>query len=146
MAGKPTPEGKIHMANRLMTRNYMTLEKGPVALYTRATIGAVGAPTLVPLSSKGVYNITRTGVGAYDVKFGLSATAVDTYQRLMAAKHVVIFATSTAANMVVTADSSAVAAAPKINIQFLDYAGVAVELGVGAVLCLEIILSNSTAV
>lgn len=132
--------------NRLTVRNYATLEKGPVALYTRATIGAVGAPTIVPLSSKGVYAITRTGVGAYDIMFGTSATAVDTYQRLMMAQHVVIAATSTAANMVVTADSSATLAAPKINVQFLDYAGASVELAVGAVLCLELILSNSTAV
>ena len=134
------------MANRYMVRNYMTLEKGPVALYLKATIGAVGAPTISAINSKGFISIVRTGVGAYTLNLG-SAVGVDTYQRLLMAMHVCIGASSTAVSMVVVQDNSANLAAPNVKVQFESATGAApVELGNGEILLVKLDLSNSTAV
>lgn len=133
------------MANRYMVRNYMSLEKAPVALYVRVAIGATGAPTLNALQSQGVLSISRTGVGAYTINFG-SAVGVDTYQRLMAFSYCSVAASGQAtAACNIVADNSAVLATPGINIQFVDFAGAAVDPASGENLRIEIVLSNSTA-
>lgn len=131
--------------NRLCVRNYQTLEKGPVALYLLATIGAVGAPTLNALQSKGILSMARTGVGAYTINFG-GAAGVDTYQHLLNVNHISIGASSTAVSVVVVQDNSANLAAPNIRVQFESAPATPVELGNGELLRMEIVLSNSTAV
>lgn len=132
------------MANRLNVRNFQTLEKGPVALYLRAAIGATGAPTINAAQSKGFYAITRTGVGAYTIKLGLSASKVDTYLRLMSLQHVIVGASSTAVGVVVVADNSAVGAAPTILVQFVSAPATPVELGSGEDLRISMVFSNSS--
>lgn len=130
--------------NRLTVRNHATLEKAPVALFLKAAIGATGAPTINALQSKGFISITRLGVGNYKLSLG-SAAGVDTYQRLMMAQSVIVGASSTAFQMVVTQDNSATLSAPNVQIKFFDAAGAAVELPNGVTLLVELILSNTTA-
>lgn len=131
--------------NRLNVRNMQTLEKAPVALFLQAAIGAVGAPTLNVLHSKGILSIVRTGVGAYTINFG-GPVGVDTYQYMLHASAVSVFATSTAVSMVVVADNSAVKATPGINVQFVSAPATPVELGNGENLRMKITLSNTTAI
>lgn len=133
--------------NRNTVRNTGTLEKAPVALYLNVTIGSTGAPTLNTPKCQGVYAMTRTGVGAYTIKLGLSATSLDTYQRLL--NLIVATLKSTApANfgVYIVADNSATATAPTVLIQLVDAAGAAVEASSGTVLLIKMELSNTTAV
>lgn len=123
----------------------MTLEKGPVCLFGRFTVGATGAPTLNAAQSKGILSIARTGVGAYTINLGGPA-GVDTYQRLMSMDYVSVFATPASINAYIVQDNSATSASPNIKIQFVSAAGTAVELANGEDIRLELIFSNSTAV
>jgi hypothetical protein len=135
------------MANRSYVRNTMSLEKNPIALYALVAIGGTGAPTLNATKSLGIYSMTRTGVGAYSMKLGLNAQSVDTYQRLISAHAVSVDSSAPSwLGMYVTADNSANASAPAVNIQFLDAAGAAVDPASGESLRIKLELSNSTAV
>jgi hypothetical protein len=130
--------------NRMTVRNFATLEKGPVNVFVKFSVGATGAPTLDAANSKGIKTITRTGVGAYTVAFG-GAAGVDTYQRLMGLGFNSIAASTSASGVQIVADNSANKTAPGVNIVFTSAPGVAVEVGNGEVILLDIILSNSTA-
>jgi hypothetical protein len=129
------------MSNRLMVRNYQTLEKGPVGIFARFTVGATGAPTLVAKNSKGVASITRTGVGAYTLNLGTAATA-DTYQICLAMNYISVYATPASINGYVVQDNSA---SGNIKVQFVSAAGTAVELANGEDIRIEFVFSNSTA-
>lgn len=131
------------MSNRRMFRNTMTLEKAPVSLYGKFSVGATGAPTLTAADSYGIKSIARTGVGAYTISFGLVGGAVDKYDRLMFAEASSIAALSTFARMTVVADNSRTST-PGITVQFLDGSGAAVEVGNGEVVLLKIDLSNTS--
>lgn len=136
--------------NRSTVRNVQAMEKAPVALYLKVSIGASGAPTLVsspPTRCLGVYSMVRTAAGAYTIKFGLNASTLDTYQRLLYASYVDLKSTAPAeASMYVVADNSALISNPNIQIQFLDVAGAAVDPSSGSVLLIKIELSNTTAI
>lgn len=135
------------MANRSYVRNTMSLEKNPVALYLRVSIGASGAPTLVVPKCLGVYSMVRTGAGAYTISLGLSSTSVDTYQRLIAMSSSDVSATAPAElGVYVVADNSATLAAPNVQIQYVDAAGAAVDPASGSILLIKLEFSNSTAV
>lgn len=128
----------------------MSLEKNPVCLYARVSIGASGAPTLQvgpPSKCLGIYSMTRTGAGAYTIGLGLSSTSVDTYQRLMSA-HAVSLDTADPswAMMTITADNSAVLSVPDIRIKFFDFAGAAVDPASGSVLLLKFEFSNTSVI
>ena len=52
------------MANRYMGRTVMALEKMPCSLWGKVSIGALGAPTLDALKSKGICKlISAKGYG-----------------------------------------------------------------------------------
>lgn len=136
--------------NRTTVKNHASLERAVVALYLKVSIGSTGAPTLVsspPSRCLGVYSMTRTGAGAYTIKFGLNSTTLDTYQRLLYAGFVDLKSTAPAeSDMYVVADNSALLTNPNIQIQFVDVAGAAVDPSSGSVLLIKIELSNTTAI
>lgn len=132
------------MANKYLSRNMMTFEKGPVTIYGKAAIGVTGAPTLNSAQSKGIFSIVRTGVGAYTINLG-NAVSRDTYQRLMMFKELVIGASSTCVGCTVVADNSSSTPSPNVAIQLTDGTGTAVELANGVSLLVKLILSNTTA-
>lgn len=57
------------MANRFLNPLNYTFEKATVGIYGDVTIGAAGAPTLVPANSKGIKSIVRNSAGDYTVTF-----------------------------------------------------------------------------
>jgi hypothetical protein len=125
----------------------MSLEKNPVALYANVSIGASGAPTLTPKKCLGIVSMVRTGAGAYTINLGLSASSVDTYQRLLDLDVNSINATAPAwASVYVVQDNSANLSAPNVKIQLLSAAGSAVDPSSGEVLLINLVLSNSTAI
>lgn len=132
------------MSNRMMNRNFMSLEKAPVVLYGVVTVGTTGAPTLNALQSKGILSIARGAAGKYKIYLGSSA-GVDTYQRLLSMK-VTHVGTTTALFAYVVTDASATAAGPYVEIQFEDAAGANVELGSGEKFLFQFDLSNTSAV
>jgi hypothetical protein len=141
-------ERKLKM-NRSTVRNTASLERAPVCLYMNVAIGATGAPTLNNSPKNlnlGIVSMVRTGVGAYTINLGLSATSVDTYQRLLIIDHVLLSATDTSSdNLVVVADNSANLTAPNVQIAFFN-SGSAVEIPSGSTLLLKLELSNTTAI
>lgn len=129
------------MSNRLMVRNYQTLEKAPVGIFARFTVGATGAPTLVTKNSKGVASVVRTGVGAYTINMGSAATA-DTYQICLGVNYMSVFSSPASINAYVVQDNSA---SGNVKVQFVSAAGAAVELANGEDIRIELVFSNSTA-
>lgn len=133
------------MANRLMNRNTMSLEKAPVNLYLQAAIGATGAPTINALKSLGFKTITRSSAGKYVLALGGPA-GVDTYQRLVSLQATFIATTtSTVCSVSVAVDNSA-GTTPSITIQCVDYAGAAVDPASGETMLIRATLDNSTAI
>jgi hypothetical protein len=131
--------------NRLTVRNFATLEKGPVGLFARITFaGTGGTPTLDAANSKGILAVTRTGTGAYTIKFG-GAAGVDTFQRILAADHLVSSTGSSVCKMILVTDDSASKTAPAAKVAFLDFAGLALELANTEEIRFMFVLSNSTA-
>lgn len=130
------------MANRLMGRNIMSLEKAPVVLFAKVTIGGTGSPTLSASQSLGISAITRSAAGKYLVKFGGPA-GVDSYQRLMSANVVPLVATTSAINgFSIVADNSA-SAVPHVIIQCVSgSAPAAADPASGEVLLMKFELSN----
>ena len=55
------------MANRFFSRESYSLEKGPVRLWAKVSIGASGAPTLSSGNCKGIASIARNSAGDYTV-------------------------------------------------------------------------------
>lgn len=136
--------------NRSTVRNTASLERAPVCLYAKVSIGAAGAPTL-QISPKnlclGIYSMVRTGAGAYTINLGLSSTSVDTYQRLLWMGFADLKSTAPAEQSIyVVADNSANLTSPNVQVQFLDPAGAAVDPSSGSVLLLKLELSNTTAI
>lgn len=133
--------------NRTTVRNTASLEKAPVAIYARVSIGSTGAPTLVSKKCLGIYAMTRTGAGAYTLSLGLSASSVDTYQRLLSLVSTSLNATAPAEFAVyVVQDQSATASTPNVKIQYVDAAGAAVDPASGEILLIKLEFSNTTAI
>lgn len=133
--------------NRSTVRNTATLEKAPVHLYAKISIGASGAPTLNIPQCQGIASITRTGTGAYTIDLGQSATLVDTYQRLIGARvtSLVSGGLPAAPDLAVVEDNSNSLPTPNVEIQ-LSLDGAAADPANGEVLLLELVFSNTTAV
>lgn len=129
-----------------MFRNTMSLEKAPVDLFMKFSVGAVGAPTLNASQSVGIKSMSRTGVGAYTINFGIASgpTQNDNYKRCMMVNYISLAASSSTASVQLIADNSNSSTAPNIQIQFVSAPGVAVEVGSGEVILLEIVLSNTS--
>lgn len=114
--------------------------KGKVSLYAQVAIGATGAPTLSAANSKGIASIARNSAGKYTI------TLQDNYYSFLCVNASVLLASGLAACVsqpcVV---SQAVQTTKTVVVQFVDFAGAAVEVDNGAVLYLEIKLNNSSA-
>ena len=125
------------MANRFFTNQAFYLEKAPVFLWAKVSVGSTGAPTLS--RGKGISSVSRTGVGAYTI------TLQDKYPVFLNCEQTQLLASGTPAADFFKIVSETVATDGKINIQYLNEAG-AVEVGSGTVLHFTISLSNSSAV
>jgi len=55
------------MANRLLTQFFYSFLKKLCSVHVAFSVGAVGAPTLIPAESLGVSSVSRTGAGEYQV-------------------------------------------------------------------------------
>jgi len=128
------------MANRNFSQFQLTLEKTPVSLWGRYTVGATGAPTIDIPNSKGIKSIVRNGVGKYTI------TLQDTYIRLLGFNFLSVFATPAAINCFVVSESVGTLAAPTIVVQFQSSAAINVELANGEDIRLQLELKQSSAV
>lgn len=131
------------MANRLMTRNYMTLEKAPVALFAKVAIGATGAPTLSVADSIGIKTITRSAAGKYVITLGGPA-GVDTYYGgcLMASFVTLVSTTSAVVSMNIVTDATPTTGI--ITIQLVSVQGTGADPASGESLLLQFIMSNTS--
>jgi len=133
------------MANRYYTQFRYSLEKAVVDLFGFVTFGALGAPTLSAVKSKGIKSITRTGAGAYDIVLG-TGSAMDVYNALLNVDFCFKNATAPAAPlMYVVSETVATPSTGKISVQFTNAAGVATDPGNGEIVYLNVQLKNSTA-
>lgn len=130
------------MANRLMNQFAFSLEKAKCFLYGQVTIGSTGACTLVAAKSKGITSITRNAAGKYTIVLN------DTWVHLFHLGIVQLLASGlpTACTFYIVSETVATAATKNIVIQFLDFAGAAVDPDSGVTLKMAIQLSNSTAI
>jgi hypothetical protein len=128
------------MANRYFNQFSLSFLKQKVSIYAQVAIGAAGAPTLSAVNSKGVASIARNSAGKYTV------TLQDNYVAFVGVRGSVLLASGLAACVsqpcVV---SQAVSTAKTVVVQFVDFAGAAVDPDNGAVVYLEIKLNNSSA-
>lgn len=131
------------MANRLMFRNYMTLEKAPVALFAKVAIGASGAPTLDVPNSIGIKTVTRSAAGKYVVTLGGPA-GVDTYfGGVLSANFIcVVSTTSAVTSMNIVTDATPTTGI--LTIQLVSAQGTAADPASGETLLLRIVLSNTS--
>lgn len=132
------------MANRYYTQFRYSLEKAVVDLFGYVTIGAVGAPTLSSVKSKGIKSITRTGAGAYDIVLGVGSNQ-DVYNNLLGMQAIFLAANPASPIMHIVSQTVSTPSTGKISIQFRDYAGAATDPGNGEVLQFVVQLKNSTA-
>jgi hypothetical protein len=133
------------MANRYFSQFVWTLEKNPVVLLARVTIGASGAPTLDTTKSKGVKSITRTSAGLYVITFGVPSGATDTYNSLLFSDVRVLNSGGMAAPISFV-KAQAVATAGTVTVQFLAIDNTtATDPGNGEELKFLFVLKNSTA-
>lgn len=75
------------MANRDMNHMSFSFEKARCVVTARISFGAVGAPTLDGLSSKGVLGVTRNSAGNYTIQFGVNVNSInylDGYNKMLA--------------------------------------------------------------
>lgn len=100
------------MANRYFDQFALSLEKQKVLLFSKATIGAAGAPTLDAANSKGIASMVRNSAGNYTI------TLQDTYNRLLGAHIVLIVGSGTPAAPLSFIVSEAVATTKAIVVQF----------------------------
>lgn len=143
------------MANRYFTQHSYSLEKAPVRLFATVAIGATGAPTLQAYDGKGnasaagaagykgIKSVARSNTGLYNI------TLQDSYVRLLGldAQFFNTAASAALGGFWVNRTNTNVqsATAPVVQVQFINAAGAAVELGSGEQLQFEIVLSNSSA-
>ena len=105
-------------------------------LYLKATIGALGAPTLVAASSVGIDSISRTSAGNYLI------TLNKKYQSLRMAKSCFI-ASGGAAAPDLSVDTDSVRTAGTL-IVVTQTGGVSTDPGNGETMLLEIMLKDSS--
>lgn len=130
------------MADRRFEQFRYGLERKMVDLYVNVAIGSTGAPTINATKSKGIASIARNSAGKYTI------TLSDSYQYLVLLSHSLVKAsgvpaTASNVNCMVRSDGSA-SATPTVAIEFVDNAGVAIELVSGVTVLLHLQLKNST--
>lgn len=126
--------------NRMFTQFRYALEKKPVDLYAKFSVGAAGAATLVSAASKGIVSVARTAnAGEYLV------TLADKYVDLYAVLPTVTFASgSPASGAAFVIRSQDVAGAKTVTVQFLNGSFAATDLASGCVVTLKLELKGST--
>lgn len=148
------------MSNAMHHEFLLSPEAQAVKIYGTVDIGATGAPTLkawVPnvlgsataaaygtanatLGWHGIKTISRVSAGKYTVTFNQN------YVRLLKAGYSVTFATiSLCCSMFVLTDTITSSTAPALVIQFVDYAGSAVDPASGERILLDFEFANSSA-
>lgn len=133
------------MANRYFNQFNWSLEKNPVTLWARVTIGASGAPTLDATNSKGIKSISRSSAGTYVVTFGVG-NQTDTYNRLLFAKAQFQVSGGIPAAPVMAVSTESVQSAGTVTLVFSDVeTPAATDPASGEVMYLEFKLKNSTA-
>jgi len=131
------------MASRLFRQFSKTLESGVVTLYANIPIGASGAVgTLVSSKNQGIYSVVKDATGKYIINFGTSASAIDTYTRLLDVTGSALL--TTASNVSTIQASADDADTGSITILTLDDTGAAAHPDNGAVLLVTIRLKNSS--
>lgn len=106
-------------------------------LFAKVTIGAAGAPTLVPTSSLGVVSISRSSAGVYVV------TLNQKYNRLMMADARFI-ASAGPASPIFNVKVDNVAASGALTLLFQSAIGTAADPASGEIMLLQIVVKNST--
>lgn len=133
------------MANRCFTQWMWSLEKNPVCLWTRVTIGASGAPTLDGINSKGVASIVRNSAGNYTVTFGTNQST-NTYNNIFFANKEFFVASGNPAAPHMYVVSQTVRTNGQLVLQFLAANGTAAtDPGNGEVIRLQFDMKISTA-
>jgi hypothetical protein len=126
--------------NRYFTQFRYALEKKPVDLYAKFTVGASGAPTLVAAASKGVASVAETAnAGEYII------TLQDRYYDLYAVLPTITFASgspASGASFVVRAQD--VDGDKTITVQFLNGSFAATDLASGCEVVLKMELKGSS--
>lgn len=131
------------MANRFFTNQAFFLEKAPVFLYAKVSIGATGAPTLS--RGKGISSISRTSAGLYVI------TLQDAYVAMLKTSCTQLLASGVLAAPAFHVVSETVASTKQITVQFTGATSssvttlTATDPASGTVAYFEIILSNSSA-
>jgi hypothetical protein len=134
------------MSNRQYNEYSLCQEKRVINVFAKVTFGATGAPTLSAINSKGVLSVTRNGAGDYTFVFGVSASRLDSFVKLLGVDYV--FNSGAAApaspSMYIKADTTTSTATASINIIF-NLAGVATDPASGEIVYLQFIFGDSTA-
>jgi hypothetical protein len=131
------------VANRSFTNQGFYLEKAPVFLFAKVSIGASGAPTLS--RGKGISSISRTSAGLYVI------TLQDAYVALLGATCTRLLASGMPAAPAFSLVSETVSSTKAVTVQFSgatsssDTTLVAADPSSGTVLYFQIVLSNSSA-
>jgi hypothetical protein len=124
--------------NRLFNQFFNSLERGKVVLFAKVAIGAVGAPTVNAVKSKGVASVAKNSAGNYTI------TLNDIYVDLYSCDVKFLGATDPGVAYVYTV-SQAVNSTKAIVVQCKDISGLAVDPASGSEMQIEIKLKSSTA-
>lgn len=128
------------MANRWLNPLNYSFEKATVTIYGDVTIGAAGAPTLVPANSKGIKSIVRNSAGDYTVTF------TDTYFKFLSFWVGTIKATVPAApSQSIKAKSMNAAGGATVEFVLFNSAGTATDPASGEELFIEATFGNTSA-
>jgi hypothetical protein len=125
------------MANRIFTQFHLSLVKQPVMLWGKAAIGAVGAPTLDASKSKGIASIVRNSAGNYSI------TLSDPYVTFLGFSSTQVLAAGVPPSPFCVVRSYDLST-KVVVVEFVDYAGAAVELTSGTALHFKFELDRSS--
>jgi hypothetical protein len=111
-----------------------------VSLLAKISIGASGAPTLIPNTGMGIASIVRNSAGNYTINLS------NTFYSLMGVRVTnVSGASAPAAPLVnVAVDAVKVAAAPLVTIQTRNVSNAATDPASGEILQIELLLNRSS--
>lgn len=123
------------MASRLF-QNHYKYERDTVTITTCMTIGASGAPTLVPGLNKGIVSITRDSAGTYTIKLK------DNANKLISARMSVQNSTGipTAPIMGIKADNVISTSSPSIQVVMSNLSGAATDPASGETVRIAIVV------
>lgn len=132
--------------NRYLKAYPQSFESKVAKVFAKVTFGSSGAPTLDAVNSKGVVSVTRNSAGVYTLVFGTKVGMLDTYVKLLSARHIFNSGSSAPASpgMYIKANSIATVGTCSIQIVF-NAAGTATDPATGEIVYLEFTLGDSTA-